>query len=190
MNVLLIGYRGCGKSTVGRLLAERLDFGFVDTDDEIERRAGISIREIFEAQGESGFRDLESAVIEDTCLSASDTRQKKRQQKTVRKVISLGGGAPLRESNREQIASAGVVIWLEGSAESLFDRISGDATSDERRPQLSDRGGFDEVAEILKQRTPIYSDLADFAVQTDSKSPELILEEIVDWLKSTDKFEA
>jgi shikimate kinase len=187
MNVLLIGYRGCGKSTVGRLLAEKLDLDFVDTDDEIEKRAGMSIREIFKEQGESGFRDRESEVIEDVCHPTTHA-----SGKTVDggQVISLGGGAPLRELNRKQISSAGHVIWLQGSAESLFARISTDVNTDERRPQLSDRGGFDEVAEILEKRTPIYSELANFAVQTDAKSPELIVEEIVDWLEGAGEVES
>lgn len=168
----LIGYRGCGKSTVGRGLAQRLALTAVDTDDLIEAASGLSIREIFAAEGESGFRDREAAVIAEVAA------------RKVPMVVALGGGAILRPANRDLLSTSGQCIWLQASAEQLYFRICGDATSTERRPQLSDRGGFEEVAELLAAREPLYRELAGKIVQTEGKTPDEVVAEIVDWVSS------
>ncbi|MEM8736001.1 MAG: shikimate kinase [Planctomycetota bacterium] len=178
-HILLIGYRGSGKSTVGKILANALRYDFVDTDDIVEATAGSSIAAIFERDGESAFRDLETEAIRSCTADESKT------------VISLGGGAILREENRHLLRTAGFVVWLQGSAENLFQRISQDTTSASRRPKLlhskqepnDDRDGYAEVVEILRVRTPIYSSLANFTVETDDKDPEDIVEEIIQSLK-------
>jgi shikimate kinase len=172
MHIFLMGFRGSGKSTVGRLLAQRIGWPGVDLDDCIEASAGRSIRQIFEDEGESGFREREQQAL---ALVAAGT---------VPTVIALGGGAILRPANQQLIRTMGRCVWLQGSAEQLLQRISADATTAQRRPQLSQRSGYDEVVEILAAREPIYRQLAQLTVHTDHRSPDELVLEIVDWLKS------
>lgn len=172
MHVYLIGYRGSGKSTVGRLLAQAMDWPLIDTDDWIESGQGKSIREIFAEQGEPGFRDLEQTAVVQVSSMAEPA------------VIALGGGAVLRPQNQQIIRQTGRRVWLDASAEYLYARICADSTTGERRPDLTDRGGFDEVAEILAARRPIYSDLAELTVNTMDKSPDQIAREIDHWLRA------
>lgn len=111
MNVYLIGFRGSGKTTVGQQLAGRLGLSAIDSDDLIEQAAGASIREIFEREGEAGFRDREQAVVEQLASAAESAPR----------VVSLGGGAILREANRQQLAASGVCVWLTASPEKLVE---------------------------------------------------------------------
>jgi shikimate kinase len=168
MNVYLIGYRGTGKTTVAKILAARGDFCWLDTDQEIERRTGKTIAQIFADDGEGGFRDLESAVVAE--LSRRD-----------RLVLALGGGAVLREENRRAIGS-GTVIWLQASAETIFARISADAETARRRPNLTPTGGLQEIRELLLRRAPIYRQCTNFAVDTEGKSPEQVAQDILELL--------
>ncbi len=172
MHLYLIGYRGSGKSTIARLLAEALSRQAVDTDELIESSAGTSIRHIFETQGEAGFRDLEQSVIAEVAQTYPPS------------VVALGGGAILREANRVCLAGSGRCVWLQASPEHLFHRIQADATTAERRPNLSDRGGFEEVAALLREREPLYRQLAQKKVSTESKTPDEIVAEILDWVAS------
>ena len=145
MSVALIGYRGSGKSSVGKRLADRLWQPFVDTDELVIKRAGKCIRDIFTENGEAGFRDLESDVVAEVC-------------ETPEQVIALGGGAVLREENREAIKAAGLkVIYLRCEAEELARRIAADPTTDASRPALTDLGGgIEEIRKVLAEREPIY----------------------------------
>lgn len=172
MHIYLIGYRGSGKSTVGRLLAMRLGRAFVDTDDEIEAASNMSIREIFERDGEPGFRDREQRAIELVTARTTPT------------IVALGGGAVLREANQQLISSSGYCVWMKGSAEHLYQRISGDNSTSQRRPNLSSHGGFDEVVEILAKREPVYDRLSRKTVVTDGKTPDEIVAEIEAWVNS------
>ena len=174
MHLYLIGYRGSGKSTVGRALAQRLGLPAIDTDDLIEAGSGLSVREIFAAEGESGFRQREASVIAEVAARPLPC------------VVSLGGGAILRETNRKCLSVTGNTVWLQAPAEQLFRRIEGDATSQQRRPSLSDRGGFAEVVELLAAREPLYRELAQKIVLTEGRTPDDVVEEIVDWVKSRD----
>lgn len=169
--LFLVGYRGCGKTTVGRLLADRLGWESVDTDDLIEEQAGKSIASIFAEEGEPAFRDLEAEVVGRVC-ERSDL------------VVSLGGGAVLREATRGRLHAAGPVVWLTASAETLAERIAGDATSGDRRPSLTRLSGLKEVRRVLAEREPIYQECANVAINADGRSPEMIATEILDWLGS------
>lgn len=169
MHIYLIGYRGSGKSTVGRALADALALAFIDTDRLVEEREGQSISDIFALHGEAEFRKAEVAAIASVAASTDQT------------VIALGGGAILREENRRLI-SAGIVIWLSAPAEHLYQRISADANSVTQRPKLSDRGGYAEVVEVLAAREPIYRELAQKIVQVAERSPDEIVAEIADWV--------
>ncbi len=175
MHIYLMGYRGSGKSTVGRLLAQRLGWPVIDTDDLIEAAAGSTIREIFEAEGEAGFRDREERAIAEVAALISPH------------VVALGGGAVLRAANQRVLQASGQIVWLHGSAKLLSARIDADANTAQRRPQLSQRTGYDEVVEILAVREPIYRQLAKFTVFTDRKAPDEVMLEIAEWLNSADQ---
>ncbi len=144
MSVVLIGYRGSGKTTVGKRLADRLWQPFVDTDELVVRKAGKSIREIFEQDGEAAFRDLESQVVRDVCPLQEH-------------VISLGGGALGREENRAALKASGhKVVYLKCDPEVLHRRISEDPQSAADRPNLTAEGGLEEVKALHEAREPIY----------------------------------
>ena len=131
--IFLIGYRGTGKTTVGRLLADRLGWAFADSDDHIEEGTGQSIADLFASEGEAGFRDREAAVLSDLA-----TRE--------RIVIATGGGTVLRPANREQLQSSGFVAWLAARPETVWGRLQCDPATGTRRPNLTTAGGIEEVA--------------------------------------------
>lgn len=166
MNLFLIGYRGTGKSTVGGIVAGQIGWQFVDSDDEIERRASKSIARIFADDGEAAFRDRESAVVID--LAARDQH-----------VIALGGGAVVRDANRTAIQGRGTIVWLTADCETAYRRITGDDATAARRPALTTSSGLDEIRELLESRTPIYRACADVEIATDAKTPGQVAEEIV-----------
>ena len=145
VSTILIGYRGSGKTTIGRRLAEKLWQQFVDTDEMIVSRAGMSIADIFEQQGEARFRELESETIADAC-------------KLQDHVIALGGGALLREANREIIKASGhKLIYLKCEPKELYNRIKNDPATAASRPALTPHGGSQtEIEKVLADREPIY----------------------------------
>ena len=148
MSIVLIGYRGSGKTTIGRKLADRLWQTFVDTDERIVAREGKSIKEIFEEHGEARFREIEREVIGEV-------------SKLVDHVIALGGGAPTQANNREVIRAAGhKVIYLRCEPEVLIARIQSDAQTAANRPNLTALGGgIEEVKKLLADREPIYREM-------------------------------
>jgi shikimate kinase len=167
--VALIGYRGTGKTTVARLLAERLGWQWFDADERIEACAGSTIKEIFARGGESAFRTWEESVVAEltSCRDA---------------VLALGGGAVLRESNRDAIRR-GWVVWLSADAATILQRVAADPSTASRRPNLTTAGGLAEIQQLLAAREPLYRECADFAVATVGKSPEQVAGEIVCFLQ-------
>jgi shikimate kinase len=163
--VFLIGYRGTGKSTVARHLADRLGYDAVDADEEIERRAGKSIAAIFAEDGEAAFRDLESQLVDELA----------RRRRTV---IALGGGAVLRDTNRNAIRGAGPVIWLTAPVDAIVERLAADPATAGRRPNLTKTGGRQEVEAVLAERTPIYRQCATLTVDTVGKTCAQVADEI------------
>jgi shikimate kinase len=163
MNIVLIGYRGTGKSTVGRLLAARLGREFVSTDAEIVTRALRAIPEIVAQQGWDYFRDLES----DVCRELAGRDQL---------VIDTGGGAILRAQNVEALKKHGTVFWLRASIETIAKRIGGD----NQRPSLTGTKSFvDEIQDVLRERTPKYQAAADHILVTDDRSINQLIETIL-----------
>ena len=158
MLLFLIGYRGSGKTTVGRLVADRIGWAFLDADTVLEERHGRTIREIFAAEGEAGFRDKEAAVLADLG-TRTDT------------VIATGGGVVLRDENRRLLKSRGFVAWLTADAPTLLARIQADPTTAERRPALAG-GGLVEIEQLLVVREPLYRACADLTVPIGALSPE------------------
>jgi shikimate kinase len=167
MNVVLIGFRGSGKSTVGKALAERLGREFIDCDAWIEKHTELSIREIFEKHGESHFRTLESKAISE--LSAMDG-----------KVIATGGGAALKYQNMQVFKrNGGKIFFLEVGAETAFARIQGDESTRSRRPALTEKDPFTEVKEQIEIRRPYYLKGADVTVETDARPIDDVVKEIL-----------
>jgi shikimate kinase len=165
MNLFFIGYRGAGKSIVARLLAARLGRNWFDADEQIETVAGKSIAEIFASEGETGFRDREVATIA-------------RLAKLEDSIIALGGGAVLRPANR-QVMKTGKTIWLTAQPETLWERISADAATAARRPNLTPHGGIAEITATLAARLPFYRECADLEIDTEGQSADEIAEEIL-----------
>ena len=135
---------------------------------------GCSIRQIFDAEGEEGFRDRETAVVE-------------KLTRLYKVVLSFGGGVILRERNRKLISNSGPVIWLTASPEELHRRISSDPASSSQRPDLTSVGGLDEIRSILEYRLPLYKECSDREVCTDGKLPGQIVDEIIMLLGLTDR---
>ena len=147
--IVLVGLPGSGKSTVGKQLAKRLQLPFVDSDQEIEKRLGCSIRDYFEREGEAAFRDVEQRVIAE--LAGSPLA-----------VLSTGGGAVLREANRVQIKQSGKVFYLRATPEDLMRRLKNDRT----RPLLQVADPLAKLRELYDQRDPLYLETAHFVVET------------------------
>lgn len=167
MALVLIGYRGTGKTTVARELARRLGWDWVDADVEVELRAGKSIAAIFADDGEPRFRDLEAAVI-------AELAQRPRT------VVAAGGGVVLRPENRAVLAEAREgVVWLRASVATLVARIAADATTAARRPALTAAGSVAEVGPLLAEREPLYQAVATVAIETDDRSPQAIVEDLL-----------
>jgi shikimate kinase len=166
MNLVLIGYRGTGKSAVARILAGRLGWPSVDADLEIESRDGKSIAKIFADDGEPAFRDYESQVVAD--LATRDQC-----------VVALGGGALMREQNRKALGDRGTIVWLKASPETLLRRIQADEATGQRRPNLTAQGGITEIIATLDARIETYRQCADFEVDTEDRTPEEVADAIL-----------
>jgi shikimate kinase len=162
-HLVLVGMTGAGKSSVGRVLADRMDRTWVDTDQEIERQAGHTVREIFEAQGESGFRQVESEILE-TVLA--------RKQSTV---ISTGGGIILAPANRELLRdSSHRVVWLMADPSILLERLQ----LGMHRPLL-DVDPEGTLIRMWEQREALYREVADVIVSVDGRSVSEVVEAIL-----------
>ena len=160
MNIVLIGYRGTGKSTVGKLLARRLGRQFVSTDEEIVKRVKRTIPEIVAQEGWEYFRDLESEVCRE--FAGRD-----------RLVIDTGGGAILRTQNVEALKKNGALFWLTASFETITKRIG----RDNQRPSLTGSKSFvDEIQDVLRERTPKYQAASDHVITTDDRSIKQLVE--------------
>lgn len=166
--VFIVGMMGVGKSTAGRLLAETLGWPYVDTDEEVPRRAGRSFQEIWEHDGEPEFRRLEAEAVADVAARPGPT------------VVALGGGAILDENSRSTIKSSGLVVWLRADPGTLFGRLGHHAGA--ARPLL--RHGPEEALRRLSEaRAPIYEATADLVFDVDRMNPRDVADAIVEALK-------
>ena len=163
MNIVLIGYRGTGKSVVGELLAERLGMTYIGMDAEIVQRAGMSIPEIVEKYGWPKFRDMESELAQE--LAKMD-----------KSIIDTGGGIIERPENIEALKTNSYIFWLKASVDTIVARIQGGV----ERPALTSGKTFtEEVAEVLEQRIPKYKSAAQHKIDTDDLTPEQVADKII-----------
>jgi len=172
MNLVLIGYRCTGKTTVGRILAEKLGWPLVDTDTLIQERAGKSIKDIVAAGGWPEFRRLERETIAD--VAAQD-----------RRVISAGGGAILDEVNRKALRAGGRVVLLTAAPEMIWQRMKADPRTLAERPNLTDSGGIAEVRNVLAEREAAYQAARHYEVSSDRLSPDEAAARILEWFKES-----
>lgn len=162
MNLVLIGYRGTGKSTVAKLLGEQLDMEVVSLDQEIVHHAGRSIPEIVAEHGWPHFRDIEAEITKH--FAARDNI-----------IIDAGGGVILREDNVANLRRSGRLFWLRASVPTIVTRIEGGT----ERPALTAGKSFtEEVEDVLRERTPKYTAAAHHQIETDGRDPEDIAAEI------------
>lgn len=171
MNIVLIGYRGVGKSHVGRLLAERLSFPYVSVDRAIVSRAGMSIPEIVDQYGWPGFRDREAQEVRE--IAGWDNI-----------IIDTGGGVIERSENIDLLRENGCMIWLKATVATIVGRIESGA---DRPPLTAGKSFTDEVAEVLERRTPLYRAAAMYEIDTDDKTPAAITDEVVAYWRECTK---
>jgi shikimate kinase len=164
LNLYLVGMMGSGKSTAGRHLAEQLGYRFLDADSSIEQVAGRSIPELFASEGETGFRDLEAAVLNQIASWHS-------------LVVATGGGVVTRPENWGQMQQ-GVVIWLDAPDALLLERLSADPTP---RPLMQSEDPAQRLAELMGQRRPLYAQ-ADVHIVQDGRAPDQVAEQILEAL--------
>lgn len=160
-NIVLTGFMATGKSAVGRIIAERIGYGFFDVDGLIEDEAGVSVSKIFEIEGEASFRDRETKKIEEVSLLK-------------KAVISTGGGALIRPENREMLSRAGLVVCLSATEEEILRR----AGKRESRPLINVENPHETIRKLLRERKSYY-DTADVHIDTTGRSKGDIAGEII-----------
>jgi len=165
--VFLVGPMGAGKSTIGRLLSKELSRPFKDTDHEIEERTGADIPWIFDMEGEEGFRDRESSMLDELT-----------QLPEV--VLATGGGAILREENRQYLASRGTVVYLETSVDQQYRRT----LRDKNRPLIQQENPRAVLEALLKVRDPLYRSVADLIVSTHQGNPLAVVRKICEFMNA------
>ncbi|GGB38550.1 shikimate kinase [Roseibium aquae] len=164
-SIVLVGIMGCGKSTVGRRLAQRLHLDFVDADSEIERAANMTVAEIFAEHGESYFRSGEERVIA-------------RLLKEGPQVLATGGGAFMSEATRSEIAQEGLSIWLKADLDVVMSRVRRRAT----RPLLQNSDPEGTMRALMDKREPVYA-LADLTVHSRDVPHDSVVDEIIETLR-------
>lgn len=162
-NVVLIGFMGCGKSTVGIRLSYRLRRIVEDTDKLIEKRAGMTISEIFDARGEEGFRQMETECLKELCTQTGE------------RIVSTGGGLPMREENRALLKKLGCVVYLRISPECVWERLKDDTS----RPLLQCENPTEKIRTLMEARAGKYETAADLIVDVDGKDMEQVVAEIL-----------
>lgn len=174
-NLVLVGPMGAGKTSVGKLLAERLNLKFIDSDRELEIRCGADIPWIFDIEGEAGFRARETEILTELCNQSGI-------------LLATGGGAVISETNRNLLKRSGIVIYLSASAEQIYQRVRHDSG----RPLLQVENPQEVIAEILASRAPLYQEVADITLcSTDNESPQSMATTVYNEIRQryADKFQ-
>ncbi|MDE6912259.1 MAG: shikimate kinase [Lachnospiraceae bacterium] len=163
-NIILVGYMGCGKTTVGESIAEATRYTFADTDEMIVAQQGRSISDIFAQDGEPAFRDMETALLVKMLTEKNDTC-----------VISTGGGMPVQKENRNLLRQLGTVVYLRAKPETVYERIKGDTT----RPLLQCENPMERIREMIKSRNPAYEEAAELVIDVDDLTQREVAEQII-----------
>jgi len=166
MNIVLTGFMCTGKTSVGKLLAEKLGYQFVDTDDLIEQRVGMKISDIFADYGEPYFRDVETEVVKEVA-------------KKDKFVISTGGGVVLRKVNIDELRKNGIIVNLTAKPETIYNRLKNQPGV---RPLLNKPDPMNEIIKLLSQREEYYKN-CDLRIETDNFTVEQIVQQILDYIK-------
>ncbi|MGN0334092.1 MAG: shikimate kinase [Lachnospiraceae bacterium] len=165
-NVVLMGFMGAGKTTVGKMLAGAEHYQFIDTDEQIEKEQNRKISDIFDQDGEEAFRQMETDYL----------RKLEAEQRPF--VLSIGGGMPVREENRELLRKLGIVVYLEASKETIIQRVSGDVN----RPLLQGGSLEEKVTALMNAREAVYLETAHAVLNTDGDTAETVIKKIKDLL--------
>ncbi len=160
--ILLVGMMGAGKTTTGHLVADRLGWGYRDSDADVEAATGLTVPELFARDGEAAFRQAEADVLADACADPAAS------------VVSVAGGAVLRPDNRRLIAASGTVVWLRARPETLAARV-GDGAG---RPLLADDPG-EAMVRLNAVRSPLYAEVADLVIDVDELPAEEVARRIL-----------
>lgn len=166
MNLVLIGFRGTGKTTVGKLLSQLTGMKFIDTDELIEKKAGLSIQEIVSRAGWPAFRQMEKKIIKEI---ASGDQQ----------IIAAGGGAVLDEENVQALKENSLIIWLKANLQVISARLASDAQTSSQRPTLTGKGTLAEIEEVLSHREKIYAQIAALEIDTSNLNAEMVAKKIL-----------
>lgn len=161
-NVILIGYMGCGKSTIGKRLSYAFRRPFLDTDKIIERKVNMTISKLFKEKGEACFRDMETDCIRELLKESGEY------------IIAAGGGLALREENRRLLKQLGKVVYLRAAPETIYERLKKDNT----RPLLQGDNPEEKIRTMMAERAPVYEEAADVIVDVDQKCFDEIINEI------------
>ena len=164
--VILTGYRATGKSSIGKILADMLGYGFIDTDQAIEKRQGETIAEMVSRGGWDLFRCKE----EDMLLELARSRNK---------VIATGGGSVMHENAWAKLRKNALVVWLTADVKTICQRLAADSDMDDQRPALTEMGTMNEIAMVLSERQPLYKKSSDLTINTEGKAPEEVAEIIL-----------
>jgi len=164
-NIVLVGFMGTGKSTVGRVIAQKLGFHFIDTDDVIEQTSKVKISDIFAEHGEVYFRDLESQAVKSVALMKNQ-------------VVATGGGVVLRSSNIDLLRTGGPIFCLNATPKAIWDRVR----SSRSRPLLRGPDPLKKIETLLDKRAPYYA-LADHQIETTGVSVDRVANEIISYIE-------
>ena len=168
-NIFLIGFRCTGKSSVGKRLATKLGWPFIDTDSLLVSESGTCIKEIVEKHGWHTFRKMEHAIVSQVCVLN-------------RRVVATGGGVVLNKANVNMMKKKGRIVWLKAGPETIKSRMMLDQNTEAFRPSLTTKDSLSEIEEMLNERNPLYRQAMDFCVETDDRRVDGICDEIVQLL--------
>ena len=166
-HIYLIGYMGTGKTSVGKLLSERLNLPLLEMDEILSERFGMTINEIFDAFGEAAFRSAESDLLLEISTLENPS------------VVSCGGGVVLNDKNQEILRESGITVLLQAKPQEIYNRLK----NNNDRPLISGSNKLEKISKIYEERLPIYEEAAEIIIDTDNKTPEEIVDELSPFCK-------